>query len=355
MASIIAVLGATGQTGRSIVDGLLSTDASPPIPPANIISLTRLTSVSNAANKALSALGLIIRPFDIDSPREVLVDSLKDVDILISCISGGAELLQQIPLADAAKEAGVSRFIPSAWLPVIPPGGVHMFRDLKEQVYAHAKAIELPYTIVDVGWWYQIAFPKLPSGRVDYALSLPAEEIFGTGEQKSALTDLRDVGRYVARIVQDERTINKYVLCYNETHSQLDSYALMEGLSGEAIPRDFVSREELEADIAEALPILQTRGFDHRSEESVVIAFKAVARQYALSWGVRGDNTPEQAKELGYVISKELWPEMDFVKYEDFLKDVVDGKAKPVYGDDRVRYQQAWERLKEQKRMQKGL
>jgi uncharacterized protein YbjT (DUF2867 family) len=353
MAPTIAILGATGQTGRAIVNGLLASDTSPPIPPQNIISLTRPTSVSNAANATLSSLGLTIRPFSMTSPHETLVSSLKGVDILISCMSGAEEQLQQIPLATAAKEAGVSRFLPSAWLPVIPPGGVHIFRDLKERVYAHVKAIGLPFTIVDVGWWYQIAFPKLLSGKVDYAISLPAEEMFGTGEQVSALTDLRDVGRYVARVVQDERLINQYVLCYNEVRSQADSYALMEKLSGEKIPRNFVSHEEVDADIAEAIPLLQMNGMDRRSGEGAVIAFKAVVRQYVRSIYIRGDNTPERANELGYLTSKELWPKMEFVKYEDFLKDVVDGRAEPVYDDQRAGYQQAWEAVKEQKRLRK--
>jgi uncharacterized protein YbjT (DUF2867 family) len=352
MAPTIAIIGATGQTGRSIVDGLLSTETSPPIPPANIISLTRPTSVSNAANAALSSLGLTIRSFSLHSPHEELVSSLKGVDILISCMSGADDQLLQIQLADAAKEAGVGRFIPSAWLPVIPPGGVHIFRDMKEHVYAHVKAIGLPFTIVDVGWWYQISFPGLPSGKIDYLLSLPVEEVYGTGEQKSALTDLRDVGRYVARIVQDDRTVNKYVFCYNELHSQLDSIAILEKLSGETIPRNFVSLEEVEADIAEALPKIQS-GMDLRSGEGLITAFKVVARQYVRSWGIRGDNTPEKAKELGYVTSKELWPEMKFVDYEDFLGDVVKGEAKPVYEEEtRAGYRQAWEVLKEQKKQQ---
>jgi uncharacterized protein YbjT (DUF2867 family) len=347
MSPTIGILGATGQTGSSIVNGLLSHPSN--ITPSNIISLTRPTSVSNSANTKLASRGVSIRAFTLDSPHATLVSSLSDIDVLICCISGTEELLQQIPLADAAKEAGVKRFIPSAWLPIIPPGGVHLFRDLKEQVYAHIKSISLPYTIVDVGWWYQISYPKLPSGKVDYSLSLPAEEIFGTGEHLSALTDLRDVGRYVARIVFDERTVNKYVFCYNELRSQLDSYAIMERLSGETIPRHYVSREELEAVISEALPILQRGEIDHRSPEGLVVAFKAVSRQYALSWGVRGDNTPEVAKELGYVNSKELWPEMEFVGYEAFLTDVVEGRGEPVYEEKRNGFLQVIELMREMK------
>lgn len=224
-----------------------------------------------------------------------------------------------------------------------------MFRDVKEQVYAHTKSISLPYTIVDVGWWYQISYPKLPSGKVDYCLTMPADEIFGRGEQLSALTDLRDIGRYVARIVLDERTVNKYVFCYNEMHSQLDSYAIMESLSGETIPRNFVSREELEADVAEALPILQRGEVDRRSPEGLVVTFKAVSGQYALSWGVRGDNTPEKAKELGYVTSKELWPEMEFVGYKAFLKDAAEGRGEAVYEDKREGFLQVAGMMKDMK------
>jgi hypothetical protein len=347
MAPTIGIVGATGQTGSSIVNGLLSHPSN--ITPSNIISLTRPTSVSNAANTKLSSRGVSIRAFSATSPHAKLVSSLADIDILICCISGTEETLQQIPLADAAKEAGVKRFIPSAWLPIIPPGGIHVLRDLKEQVYSHVVSISLPYTIVDVGWWYQISYPKLPSGKVDYCLTMPADEIFGTGEPLSALTDLRDIGRYVARVIFDERTINKYVFCYNETHSQLDSYAIMERFSGETIPRTFVSREELEADVAEALPVLQ-RGVDNPwASESLVTTYKVVARQYALSWGVRGDNSPEKAKELGYVTSKELWPEMQFVRYEDFLRDAVEGRGEAVYEDRREGLMQVVEMMRQKK------
>jgi uncharacterized protein YbjT (DUF2867 family) len=354
----IGIVGATGQTGSSIVNGLLlhPFNITPSnITPSNIISLTRPTSVSNAANTKLSSRGVSIRAFSITDPHATLVSSLADIDILICCISGTDETLQQIPLADAAKEAGVKRFIPSAWLPVIPPGGIHILRDLKEQVYAHMKSIALPYTIVDVGWWYQISYPKLPSGKVDYCLTMPADEIFGTGAPPSGLTDLRDVGRYVARIIFDERTINKYVFCYNELRSQLDSYAIMERLSGETIPRHHVSREELEADVAEALPVLQQRGgVDHWSPEGLVVTYKVVARQYALSWGIRGDNSPERARELGYVTSKELWPEMEVVGYEDFLRDVVEGRGEMVYEDRREGLMKVAEMMK-QRKAAKGL
>jgi hypothetical protein len=90
-----------------------------------------------------------------------------------------------------------------------------------------------------VGWWYQISFPRLPSGKVEYAaVRLDSRnEIMGDGNVPSAMTDLRDIGRYLARIIADDRTLNKMVLAYNTVLSQNQTYGLLEKLSGEKIER----------------------------------------------------------------------------------------------------------------------
>jgi uncharacterized protein YbjT (DUF2867 family) len=108
-------------------------------------------------------------------------------------------------------------------------------------VYQHIRKIELPYTIIDVGIWYQGCFPTVPSGRVDYAsLMVPNMKIFGDENMKTALTDLRDIGPYVAKIITDDRTLNRSVFCCGEMLSQEDLFATMERLSGEKIPREYV-------------------------------------------------------------------------------------------------------------------
>lgn len=100
----------------------------------------------------------------------------------------------------------------------------------------------VPYTIVDVGWWYQLAYPRLPSGRVDYAMTSGNDEIIGDGNMPTALTDLRDIGRYMAMIISDPRTLNKKILAYNLVSTQNEIYKLMEELSEEKIDRNYVSR-----------------------------------------------------------------------------------------------------------------
>lgn len=64
--------------------------------------------------------------------------------------------------------------------------------------------------------------------------------IIGDGNTPSALTDLRDIGHYVARIIADPRTLNKMVFTYNELLTQDQIYRLMEHLSGEKIERTYV-------------------------------------------------------------------------------------------------------------------
>ena len=92
-----------------------------------------------------------------------------------------------------------------------------------------------------MGYWYQASFPTLLSGRVDYAsLVVPNVTISGDGNLKTALTDLRDIGPYVATIITDSRTVNKYVFCYGDLLSQEEIFAMLESLSGEPIERQYV-------------------------------------------------------------------------------------------------------------------
>ena len=110
----------------------------------------------------------------------------------------------------------------------------------KETVYNHIKQLFLPYTIVDVGWWYQLSYPRLDSGRVDYAMTTANNEIVGDGNTPTAITDLRDIGRYMAHIIVDDRTLNKMVFAYNTVTTQNQIYDLLEELSEEKVTRNYV-------------------------------------------------------------------------------------------------------------------
>ncbi|KAF7361031.1 putative isoflavone reductase family protein [Mycena sanguinolenta] len=187
----VLLLGATGETGGSILNGLLQyPDAFliKILSEQNVEALVRPSSADKPAVKALAKCGVQIRVGDTNGPIEELVGLLAGVDVLISAIDPGS-LLVQIQLATAAKNAGIKRFIPCAFTTVTPPGGVMRLRDSKEQVYQHIRKLCLPYTIIDVGYWYQLSFPTLPSGRVDYAaLVKPNVEIHADGDKPTMIT-----------------------------------------------------------------------------------------------------------------------------------------------------------------------
>jgi hypothetical protein len=66
------------------------------------------------------------------------VAQLKGIDVLISCITW-EHLHPQIPWIEAAKEAGVKRFVPSEWVSPAPKGVI----DIKDKV----RSKPLPQTL----------------------------------------------------------------------------------------------------------------------------------------------------------------------------------------------------------------
>ena len=266
-----------------------------------------------------------MRALDLDAPEDDIVTALKDIDILISAI-GPRDQLAQIQLVIAAKKANLKRFIPCGFTAVLPVG-VHRSRDQKEEVYNLVKRLHIPYTIIDVGWWYQFTLPALPSGKIDYAIGVPTRSIPGDGNVPSALTDLRDVGKYVARIIKDERTLNAMVFVHNEIWTWNRIFDLLEKMSGEKIPRVHTSAEEYEQQIVEADAKLE------EIPEDFVARAKKVLAQYSLAVGIRGENTPEFAKYLGYLDGKKLYPDFKFISFESYLQEVVSGTAKGIYDE----------------------
>lgn len=178
--------------------------------------------------------------------------------------------------------------------------------------------------------------PRVPSGKLDHLNFQPDTRIAGTGDVPSALTDLRDIGRYFARLVRDARTENKYVLVYNELWTQHQIWDALSRASGEEVLKTYTSAAELETSIAAAQAELDN------GATGFAAGVKLIGAQYQYSWGVRGDNTPEYAKYLGYVTSKELYPEFEGVGFEAYLKELVGGGVKGVYEDRRAEIQKAF-------------
>ncbi|KAL9111868.1 MAG: hypothetical protein Q9227_003718 [Pyrenula ochraceoflavens] len=316
----VFVVGATGETGGSIVNGLLAAGD------FEISALVRPESLSKPLVDKYRSAGVTIVPGSLSDPLESLTRAITGHPIVISAV-GPTDQSTQMPLVHACAAAGTSRFLPCAYMPVLPPIGVHPLRDEKERVYNEMKKLKVPYTIVDVGWWYQLSIPRLESGKVDYlGKGLLMKEIYGDGKTASALTDLRDIGMWVARIVKDERTLNRYVLAYNEMWDLQGVFEAMESAAGgEKIPRVYVSKVEMGKRLEEARKLFEEANGDFMK------MVPWVQGNYSNALHLRGDNTPENAKYLGYLTTNELYPGMKGRSFQEYLNDVVKGREKKVY------------------------
>ncbi|ODM22798.1 hypothetical protein SI65_00387 [Aspergillus cristatus] len=291
----VAIVGASGESGQSIVNALLDSST----PKYEVTALTRPQSIHKPVNTKLQERGVKVVPADLGGPSDKLVELLTGIDVVISAIYFD-NLDEEIPLANAAKAAGVKRFVQSALMIVIPPKG-------KEDNLHYFQKIRLPYTYIDTRWWYQLTLPRLPSGRIDHLLSPTHKDlpIGFDGSVPTALADLRDVGRFVARVIADPRTLNKRVHVYSELYTQNKVYEVVEGLSGEKLPRGYVSEKEASTNIDNARARLQR------------IRRKLAQSSHLLLLS---------CSNLG-----DLYPDFEYVTFEDYVKEVLDGKVKGVY------------------------
>ncbi|GJC78660.1 hypothetical protein ColLi_01498 [Colletotrichum liriopes] len=121
------------------------------------------------------------------------------------------------------------------------------------------------------------------------------------------------------------------VYAYNEVWTQQEVFDKVEELSGETLDRNYLTitlklpAEDLLAQIVQ----LKKPGEEEPADPKVLPWFWAL--QYQYSWGIRGDNNPKNAEYLGYLSSKELYPDMEFTSFEKYLKDLLAGTARMPY------------------------
>lgn len=153
----------------------------------------------------------------------------------------------------------------------------------------------------------QITLPVIDASKAIHpSLAEFSKEFFGTGDVKTAVTDNRDIGKFVSHIIKDERTLNKYVFCWTEEVTQNEVLALAERISGQKIPVTRFSAEETIKKAQDAQSILK------------------VHLEYQVSLWIRGDNTVENAKKPEYgeaLDARELYPELKLNSLEEFAKE----------------------------------
>ena len=132
---------------------------------------------------------------------------------------------------------------------------------------------------------------------------------FGTGDVKTAVTDARDIGKFVARIIADPFTLNRYVFVYGDQVTQKEVIEIAERVSGRSIPLTYKSEEDV---VSEA---------NENPDENLLTK---IGRDYMKSMWFRGDNTVERAKEEAYgggLDARELYPDIEPNSLESWAKE----------------------------------
>lgn len=303
------------------------------------------SSADKPSVKALSDKGLKILIGNIKGSVEELAKLISGYDTIISAI-GAMQQTEQLPLVDAAALAGTKRFIPCAFMTVCPPGGIMSLRDDKEIIYQRLKEKNVPHTVIDVGFWHQISVPRVPSGKYDGHIFIPKNEVYAGGELKTLLGDKRDIGRWVGRIITDERTVNKYIYACSDALSQRDVIKIVERKTGEKVEVTEVSFFPMLGRLlgktrTDEQMQLSDQELVARRDAARVAAIKdpnswplRIARstdEYNVSKFVRGDNSPEKAKELGYLDARDLYPDFKPILFEEFIDELLEGKGVRPY------------------------
>ncbi|KAL1629224.1 hypothetical protein SLS56_005447 [Neofusicoccum ribis] len=133
------------------------------------------------------------------------------------------------------------------------------------------------------------------------------------GNVPIAVTDIHDIGHYVARIITDPRTLNKMVFAYNEVVTFNQAFEFMEERSSEHVDRNYIS----DGVLMNAVDEMKERMQNDKTDQLAV--YKAYWYQYFYSCGVRGDNTPYVAEYLGYLNAKYLYPDFKGLSFGKYL------------------------------------
>ncbi|EIW55885.1 NAD-P-binding protein [Trametes versicolor FP-101664 SS1] len=308
---VVLVVGATGATGGSIVKGLLASGN------FRVAALVRPASQSKPATQALRTSGVDIRIGDLTDGVAKLTEALAGVDVVISAVVAWS-ILAQKDLIRAAKEVGVKRIVPCDFG---TPGkrGVRELTDEKLAIRDFIKELGVPHTFIDVGWWMQITLPLPTRSKVRDDWKAMTYAVYGSGDHKMLVTDLRDIGVFVARIVADPRTLGHAVLAWEDEVTQLEAHEIGERASGEAevlkAKRFNVPAEAILKYAAEGKAELE------KDPSSFAAHAKQSQSEYMYSMHILGENTLENAKALGYLDARELYPDLPKHTLEEFAKE----------------------------------
>ena len=197
----VLLAGGTGMLGTHIARHLLDGDA-------RLRLLVRDAAPRDASKRALLD-GLAGRGAEVVAgamdDSQALLDATRDIDVVISALQGGREVIvdAQVTLARAAAANGARRFLPSDFALDIfkATPGEHAFFDLRREADEQIAALDLEQVNILNGAFLDGFVSS--NGAVDYDDDAGVVTFWGNGDERFEGTSIDDTARIVARVALD--------------------------------------------------------------------------------------------------------------------------------------------------------
>jgi uncharacterized protein YbjT (DUF2867 family) len=201
MTTMVLLAGGTGMLGTRIARHLLDGGAQLRV---LVRDAGRRDPKKRVLLDTLTDRGAQIVEGAMDSSA-TLLDATRDIDVVVSALQGGREVIvdAQVALARAAAANGVRRFLPSDFALDLfrATPGEHLFFDLRREVDEQISALDLQQVNILNGALLDGFVAS--NGAVDYDDDAGVVTFWGTGEERFEGTSVDDTARIVARVALD--------------------------------------------------------------------------------------------------------------------------------------------------------
>ncbi|MDP4511486.1 NmrA family NAD(P)-binding protein [Nonomuraea turcica] len=240
--STVFVAGATGRLGRLVIDSLRRRD----------VQVRALVRPGNAKGRqAFDDPAIEVVEGDIRDPADRLTRALQGVDVVVSAVQGGAEVIidGQVNLLRAAEKAGVPRWIPSDFslgIDRLDYGDNH-FADLrKKAAEAYRSSTVAPTSVLNGAFLEILNMPfynwvDWESGTFSY---------WGDGDQPVDFSTYSDTAEWTAEVALDPSTAGRTVRVAGDVLTLTELHQAMERGSRRRLePRQLGGTDDLSAEI----------------------------------------------------------------------------------------------------------
>ncbi|AEH87677.1 MULTISPECIES: NmrA family NAD(P)-binding protein [Mesorhizobium] len=262
------IIGATGLLGSEMAKASAR----------NGDSLHVLVRPATAGNeermRPLRDLGAMVHVGDLDD-YDSLVRAVGKVDRVISSVHVGSA--SEMTLVRAIKDAGVSRYVPSAGFGLdfaaAAPGSIEPL-DIKRAVFDAVRQADLPYTVIYTNGFFSTWVATLGDLTRFGSTSLPPDEVtlYGDGNVPATFVSEKDIAAVTLRALEDPGAVRREIRIAQNRITQNEMIELWRKVSGRSPGIKHMNADELEALIAAVPGLALLRAFWIRGETALETA-----------------------------------------------------------------------------------